>query len=109
MGTEQYCPLYEWLGSNNSDYLRSFIWQPTTDTRVYELDCGKLPIFWGSTGRGCGGPKPLEIGDVIHFRTEKGSAYISLPDGSEQKLRILNEELRPEVKSTDEKPVEVKQ
>src|ERR1700694_4967786 len=23
-----------------------------TETRVYELDCGKLPMFWGSTGHG---------------------------------------------------------
>ena len=94
-------------GSVQTKYTHTYKVQ--TDTRVYELDCGKLPMFWGSTGRGCGGPKPLEIGDVIHFRTDKRSAYIPLPNGSEQKLRILNEELRPEAKSTDEKPVDARQ
>ena len=38
-----------------------------TDTRFYEVDCGKTPMFLGSTGHECGGDKPLQIGDVIHF------------------------------------------
>jgi hypothetical protein len=75
-----------------------------TDTRVYEVDCGKTPMFLGSTGHECGGDKPLQIGDVIHFRVEKGSAHISLSDGSEQKLRILNEEAKPDTKPADDKP-----
>ena len=78
-----------------------------TETRIYDLDCGKVPT-WGSTGKGCGGKKPLELGDVIQFRTEKDSVYISLPDGSEQKLRILNQELKPEAKPADVKQTEVK-
>ena len=42
-----------------------------TDTKIYEMDCGKTPMFLGSTGKECGGDKPLQIGDVIHFRVEK--------------------------------------
>ena len=80
-----------------------------TDTRVYEVDCGKTPMFLGSTGHECGGDKPLQIGDVIHFRVEKGSAHISLSNGSEQKLRILNEEAKPEIKPADDKPSGAKQ
>jgi hypothetical protein len=79
-----------------------------TETRIYELDCGKVSA-WHSTGKDCGGKKPLEIGDSIQFRTEKGSAYILLSDGSEQKLRILSEELKPEAKSGDAKTADVKQ
>jgi hypothetical protein len=80
-----------------------------TDTRVYEMDCGKTPMFLGSTGKECGGDKPLQIGDVIHFRVEKGSAHISLSDGSEQKLRILNEEAKPDAKPADAKTSDAKQ
>ncbi len=73
-----------------------------TDTKVFELDCDKTAMFH-STGEGCGGDKKLEIGDVIHFRVEKESFYIPLADGSEQKLRILSQELKPESKP-DAKP-----
>jgi len=79
-----------------------------TDTRIYEVDCGKTPMFFGSTGKECGGDKPLQIGDVIHFRVEKGSAHIPLSDGSEQKLRILSEEAKPEAKPADTKTSDVK-
>jgi hypothetical protein len=74
-----------------------------TDVKIYEVDCGKTPMFLGSTGQECGGDKPLQIGDVIHFRVEKGSAHIRLSNGSEQKLRILNEEAKPETKPADAK------
>jgi hypothetical protein len=80
-----------------------------TDTKIYEMDCGKTPMFFGSTGKECGGDKPLQIGDVIHFRVEKGSAHIPLSDGSEQKLRILNEEAKPETKPADAKTSDAKQ
>jgi len=79
-----------------------------TDTKIYELDCGKTPMF-GVTGKECGGDKPLQIGDVIRFRVEKGSAHIPLSDGSEQKLRVLNEEARPEAKPEDAKTPDAKQ
>jgi hypothetical protein len=79
-----------------------------TDTKIYELDCGKTPMF-GTTGHECGGDKPLQIGDVIHFRVEKGSAHIPLPNGSEQKLRILSEEAKPETKPADAKTTDTKQ
>ncbi len=62
-----------------------------TDTRIYEMDCGKTPMFLGST------------------RVEKGSAHIQLSDGSEQKLRILNEEAKPDAKSAEAKPSDPKQ
>ncbi len=78
-----------------------------TDTKIYELDCGKTPMF-GVTGKECGGDKPLQIGDVIHFRVEKGSAHIPLSDGSEQKLRVLNEEAKPEAKPADAKTPDAK-
>ena len=80
-----------------------------TDAKIYELDCGKTPMFIGSTGQECGGDKPLQIGDVIHFRVEKGTAHIPLSNGSEQKLRILNEEAKPETKPADDKPSGAKQ
>jgi hypothetical protein len=81
----------------------SHVYTVQTDTKMYQLDCGKLPAFH-STGGECGGDKKFELGDVIHFRVEKGTAYVSITDGGkpgEQKLRILNEELRPDAKSTD--------
>src|SRR5208337_1417333 len=80
-----------------------------TDTKIYELDCGKTPMFLGSTGQECGGDKPMQIGDVIHFRVEKGTAHIPLSDGSEQKLRILNEEAKPESEPADAKTPDAKQ
>ena len=79
-----------------------------TDTKIYELDCGKTPMF-GTTGKECGGDKPMQIGDVIHFRVEKGTAHIALSNGSEQKLRILNEEAKPESKPADAKTPDTKQ
>lgn len=79
-----------------------------TDTKIYELDCGKTPMF-GVTGKECGGDKPMQIGDVINFRVEKGSALIPLSNGSEQKLRILNEEAKPEAKPPDAKTPDGKQ
>jgi hypothetical protein len=85
-----------------------------TDTRMYVLDCGKPPVIFSSTPGECGGDKKIQIGDVIHFRTEKGWAYIpvvqtvtgvygNVENGvpGEQKLRILSEELKPEVKTGD--------
>jgi hypothetical protein len=65
-------------------------------------------MFFHTTGKGCGGDKELQIGDVIKFRTEKDSLYIPLPDGSEQKLRILNQELKPDAKPAEAKPAEAK-
>lgn len=80
-----------------------------TYSRIYEMDCGKTPTFLGSTGKECGGDRPLQIGDVIHFRVEKGSVHIPLSDGSEQKLRILNEEAKPDAKPADAKTSDARQ
>jgi hypothetical protein len=71
-----------------------------TDSRVYDLDCERAAMIH-STGKQCGGDQPLDIGSVIHFRTEKGKAYLLLPDGKEQKLRILSEDAKPEPKASD--------
>jgi len=75
----------------------SHTYRVETDTRIYELDCGKTAMFH-STGKACGGDKGLQIGDVIHFRIEKDSFFIPLPDGSEQKLRIVSQDLKPDTK-----------
>ena len=66
-----------------------------TDTRVYEVDCGKTAMFH-TEGPECGGEQPLDIGTVLHFRVEKNSILISLPNGKEQKLRILEESAKPD-------------
>jgi hypothetical protein len=78
-----------------------------TDTKMYVLDCGKPPVMFSSNPGECGGDKKIQIGDVIHFRTENGWAYIPVVSTSndaytneersaagEQKLRILSEELK---------------
>lgn len=86
-----------------------------TATKTYELDCGKHPHMFSKTPGECGGDKKLQIGDVIHFRIEKGSAYIPVPStvepSGEQKLRVINEELTsddsanpPAAKPPDAKP-----
>ena len=71
----------------------------TTDTMAYEFDCGKHPSLFSRTPGECGGDKKLQIGDVIHFRLEKGKAYIPVDKASEpsgeQRLRVLREELKP--------------
>ena len=98
-----------WGGQNGSAVhgggsysVYSHTYKIETDTKIFELDCGKTAMFH-STGEGCGGDKKLEIGDIIHFRVEKESFYIPIADGSEQKLRILSQELKPESKP-DAKP-----
>ena len=69
-----------------------------TDAKTYELDCGKRPGIFSSTPGECGGDKKIQIGDVIHFRVNKSWAYIPVTEsgqsGLEQKLRILNEDLK---------------
>ena len=82
-----------------------------TGTKIYLLDCGKtpfLPVFPGAskTGGECGGDKKLQIGDDIRFRTKKEWVYIPITGSgqtaSEQKLRILSEELKPGPKLQDD-------
>jgi hypothetical protein len=73
-----------------------------TETKTYELDCGKHPRMFSSTPGECGGDKKIEIGDTIQFRLEKGWAYLPVPvtvePSGEQKLRVLNEELKQDPK-----------
>jgi hypothetical protein len=82
-----------------------YVYRVETNTRIYELECDKLPRPGLSTynPRECGGAKKIQIGDVIHFRSEKGWAYIPITetDGipGEQRLRIHREELKPGAKA----------
>jgi hypothetical protein len=92
-----------------------------TATKVYELDCGKPPVMFSSNPGECGGDKKIQIGDVVHFRTDKGWAYIRIGETShdsysnaeqtdtvEQKLRILNEDLKPDAKPAVTPPAAAK-
>ncbi|MGA7293478.1 MAG: hypothetical protein WBW85_13145 [Terriglobales bacterium] len=111
IGQNEHTKTHPQTGNNmggGSYSVYSHTYKIETDTRIYELDCGKTPMFLGSTGHECGGDKPLQIGDVIHFRVEKGSVHIPLSNGSEQKLRILNEEAKPETKPADAKVPDAK-
>ena len=69
-----------------------------TAMKIYELDCGKSPIF-ARVGGECGGEKKLHLGDEIHFRTQKEWVYIPITekgtDTVEQRLRIISEDLKP--------------
>jgi hypothetical protein len=97
------------VGQGGTAFTRTY--KVETDTKVFELDFGKMPFF-ARTGGECGGDKKLQIGDTIQFRTQKEWAYIPItgkddsgrPKASEQRLRILSEELKP-----DSKPAEAKQ
>ena len=82
-----------------------------TAIKILDVDCGQEAMFH-STGKECGGDKPLKVGDVIHFRVEKEWVYIPItaqvandpsgdssqathPEQLEQKLRILSETEAP--------------
>lgn len=84
--------------SSHRGIARTRTYTVQTDTKTYELDCGKRPRIFSSTPGECGGDKKIQIGDTIHFRIEKGRAYIPITESGqkdlEQKLRILNEDLK---------------
>jgi len=74
-----------------------------TETKTYDLDCGKTPHMFSRTPGECGGTKKIQVGDSIHFRLQKGWAYIPITEmnggkeeSKEQKLRVVNEELKAE-------------
>src|SRR5262245_10539983 len=85
----------------------TYTYKVQTGTKILELDCGQEALFH-STGKECGGEKPLKVGDVIHFRIEKASVYIPVTakvsvdeydpsrgtreEQVEQKLRIMSED-----------------
>ena len=75
------------------------------NNRIYELDCGKRSGLFTITPGECGGDKKLQIGDILHFRIEKGWACIAVPvtvsPTGEQKLRILHEDLKPNAKPAE--------
>jgi len=85
------------IGTGTSQFLTR-TYKVVTDTRTYELDCGKRRNMCSQTPGECGGDKKLQIGDVLHFRIEKGHAYIQVPktvDGTgEQQLRVVREETK---------------
>ena len=78
-----------------------------TGAKVYLLDCDKRGNVFHHTGEECGGNKRLQVGDTIHFRVEKEWLYIPVTETStdsdridhteqtEQRLRVLREELKP--------------
>jgi len=67
--------LTEWVINNKHQHAHTYT--VVTSARSYLLECGHKPVF-GSMGEECGGSKKLQIGDVIHFRTEKELAYIPI-------------------------------
>jgi hypothetical protein len=93
------------IGTGINQVGASRTYKVVTDTKTYELDCGKHPPLFSKTPGECGGDKKLQIGDTLHFRTEKGRAYIAVPaevePSGEQQLRILREELKPNAKPAD--------
>jgi len=99
---DKYAPPY------TEKYTRTYT--VVTDTRVYLLDCQEEPGLFESTGPDCGGDKKIQIGDVIHFRVDKGWAVIAVTgtdpqtdvrEDFEQKLQILNEELNTNSKAAN--------
>ena len=86
------------VGRSANQITRTVTYRVLTESKIYELDCGKHAVF-SSTPPECGGEKKLQIGDEIHFRLEKNKAYLpvesSVDPSGEQKLRILREEAKP--------------
>jgi len=86
------------VGRSANQITRTVTYRVLTESKIYELDCGKHAVF-SSTPPECGGEKKLQIGDEIHFRLEKNRAYLpvepSVDPSGEQKLRILREEVKP--------------
>jgi hypothetical protein len=93
--------------SSRSKYTHTYKVQ--TATKLFEMDCGKEAVFH-STGAEClAGSKPIQVGDVLHFRIDKDYAYIPLVDqdgtqGDEEKLRILSAEAAEPKKETPPAP-----
>ena len=93
----------------------SHTYKVETATSILVLDCGKTPTMFPGTGEECGGSNKIKLGDVIHFRVEKDFAYIPVmgnaaddptdssnhsthQEQSEQKLRILSQQLATDAK-----------
>ncbi len=98
---------------NTSRTVYTHVYKVETDTKMFQLDCGKIPLFT-STGGECGGDKKLQIGDVLHFRVKNQWAYIPIMQTetdnitgvkqtvpAEEKLRILSEDLKPDAKPAE--------
>jgi hypothetical protein len=98
--------------SSRSKYTHTYKVQ--TATKIFEMDCGKEAVFH-STGAEClAGSKPIQVGDVLHFRIDKDYAYIPLLDSTgtqtgEEKLRILSAEAAEPKKETSALPPQAQQ
>ena len=96
-------------GSVSSFSKYTHTYKVQTATKIFELDCGKEAVFH-STGEECfAGGKPIEVGDVLHFRIDKDSACIPILDqngmqSGEEKLRILSAEAAEAKKDTPPAP-----
>ena len=78
----------------HANRVHSHVYKLETENKILVLDCGTR---FGFSGGECGGDKKIQIGDVIHFRREKNSAYIPITysgEQTEQKLRIVSEEMK---------------
>lgn len=81
-------------GNGQTATLHFHAYKIVTDSRVYVLEFDKRSFF-STTGKELGGHKPLDIGDTISFRIEKkDKAYVQLPDGKEEKVRLVSEEAK---------------
>jgi hypothetical protein len=93
------------IGIGTSESIRA-TYEVETESEVYKLECEKVPRpgLKSYTPRECGGSRKIQIGDVIHLRKDKSWVYIKIDENgrdTEQKLRILSEELRPGVRPAD--------
>jgi hypothetical protein len=101
---------------NGSRTVYTHVYKVETATKMFQLDCGKTPLFF-STGGECGGDKKLKIGDVLHFRIKNQWAYIPIMEtetdsttfvkqtvATEERLRILSEDLKPDANPAEAAP-----
>src|SRR5258708_21490513 len=71
IGQNEHTKTHPTTGNNmgvGSYSVYSHTYKIETDTRIYELDCGKTAMFVGSTGKESEWYKPLQFCDVIHVR-----------------------------------------
>ena len=93
------------IGTGTSESIRA-TYEVETNSKIYKLECEKVPRpgLKSYTPRECGGSRKIQIGDVIHLRKDKSWVYIQIDEngrGTEQKLRILSEELKSSVRPAD--------
>ena len=84
------------MGPNNQLF-EYRIYTVKTLSRIFVLRCPN-DMNAVLAKRGCSGvgKKQIEIGDTIHLRIEKRSAYIQTAKGKEQRLDVLSESAEKE-------------